>query len=118
MLTSVHVAVDYADMCWNSHWLRGHDVGVVIDYEDNGVGVVNKYVNTDKTMRTLSENFEGFSQILKEQSDEKWYLGVFTNSIEKFKNMKTLYLKKNLTTRTRDFRTVWLVIRKNENRES
>ena len=88
MLTSVHVAVDYADMCWNSHWLRGHDVGVVIDYEDNSVGVVNKYVNTDKTMWTLSENFEGFSQILKEQSDEKWYLGVFTNLIENLKIWK------------------------------
>ena len=58
--------------------LRGH-----------GVGVVNNYANTDKTTRTLLENFEGFSQILKEQSGEKRYLGVFTNPIAIFKNMKT-----------------------------
>ena len=32
----------------------------------------------DKTTRTLSENAEGFSQILKEQSGEKGYLDVFT----------------------------------------
>ena len=29
----------------------------------------------DKTTQTLYENFEGFWQILKEQSDKKSYLG-------------------------------------------
>ena len=33
--------------------------------------MVNDYAYTDKTTRTLSENFEGFSQILKEKSGEK-----------------------------------------------
>ena len=37
--------------------------------------------NCDKTTRTLSENFEGFSQILKEQSGKKIYFGLFTNPI-------------------------------------
>ena len=46
-----------------------------------GVGVVNDYADTDKTTRTFSENFEGFSQILKEQSGEKRYLVVFSNPI-------------------------------------
>ena len=32
-------------------------------------------------MRTLLENFDHFSQILKEQSGEKRYMGVFTHSI-------------------------------------
>ena len=39
-------------------------------------------------MHTLLENFEGFSQILKEQSGEKKYLGVFTHPIAIIKNMK------------------------------
>ena len=38
-------------------------------------------------MRTLSENFEGFSQILKEQADEKRYWGVFTTPIAVIKNI-------------------------------
>ena len=42
---------------------------------------VNDYVDTTKTMQTLSENFKGFSQILKEQSGEKRYLGGFKNPI-------------------------------------
>ena len=45
----------------------------------SGSGVVNDYADTDKTMGTLLENFEGFSQILKEPSGEKRYLGVFKN---------------------------------------
>ena len=53
--------------CQRSQRLGRHDVGVVNDY-------------IDKTMWTLSENFEPFSQILKEQSGVKRYLGVFTNS--------------------------------------
>ena len=35
------------------------------------VCVVNDYDDMTKTKRTLSEKFEGFSQILKEQSGEK-----------------------------------------------
>ena len=46
--------------CHRSQRLRGHGQ----DYAD-----------------TLKK-FEGFSQILKEQSDEKRYLGVLTNPIE------------------------------------
>ena len=38
-------------------------------------------MNTAKTAQTLLENFEVFSQILKEQSGEKEYLGVYTNPI-------------------------------------
>ena len=34
LLTPCRVVVDYADMCWNSHWLSGHNVGVVVDYAD------------------------------------------------------------------------------------
>ena len=44
-----------------------------------GVSVVNDYADTDKTLRALLENFEGFSQILKEQSGKKRYLDVFTH---------------------------------------
>ena len=48
------------------------------------------YADTDKITPTLSKNYEGFPQILKEQSDEKRYLGVFTNPIaiiKKFANI-------------------------------
>ena len=41
------------------------------------------------TTQTLFENFEVFSQILKEQSSKKRYLGVFTHPIaiiSKFEN--------------------------------
>ena len=48
----------------------------------HGVSVVKDYPDTDKTTRTLSENFRGFSLILKEQAGEKRCLGVFTNVIE------------------------------------
>ena len=41
--------------------------------------MVNNYADTDKTIWTLLENFEGFSQILKEQSGEKYILGCFKN---------------------------------------
>ena len=53
------------------------------------MGVVNNYSDTSMTTWTLFENFEGFSQILQEQSDKKRYLGVFTHQIaiiEKFEN--------------------------------
>ena len=30
----VGIVVDYTDTCWNSHWLRGHDVSIAIDYAD------------------------------------------------------------------------------------
>ena len=48
-----------------SCWLHGHDVCVV------GVGIVVDYTDTDKTTLALSENFQGFSKILKEQSGKK-----------------------------------------------
>ena len=38
----------------------------------------NGYADTTKTTRTLLENFEGFSQIPKEQSGKISYLGEFT----------------------------------------
>ena len=50
--------------------------------------MVIDYADTYNTMQTLSENFEGFSQILKEQSGEKRYLDVFTHPIALFMNMK------------------------------
>ena len=50
--------------CRGSCWLRRHRVHIVNDYAD-----------MDKTTQTLYENFEGFWQILKEQSDKKSYLG-------------------------------------------
>ena len=46
--------------CLQSRWLWQHRVLVVVDYAD-----------TSMTTRTLFENFEGFSQILKEQSGKK-----------------------------------------------
>ena len=57
-------------VCPRCRWLCGHGVPVDVDYMD-----------MDKTTQTLSENFEGFSQILKEHQVKKWFLGVFTNSI-------------------------------------
>ena len=53
---------------------------LVNDYV-NRVSVVKNYADTTKTMRTLLENFEGFSQILWKQSGEKKYLDVFTYPI-------------------------------------
>ena len=50
--------------CRGSCWLRRHRVHIVNDYAD-----------MDKTTQKLYENFEGFWQILKEQSDKKSYLG-------------------------------------------
>ena len=70
-------------------WLCGHDVPVV-----------NNYADTDKTTWTLSVNFEGFSQILKEQSGEKRYFVVFTNPIAIIKKIwKCPYVKKNVCIR-------------------
>ena len=46
------------------------------------------------TTRILLGNFEGFSQILKEQSAKKRYLDVFTQLIACLKLWKTPYLKK------------------------
>ena len=37
------------------------------------------YADTDKTAQTLAENFEGFSQFLKEQSGKTSYLREFTH---------------------------------------
>ena len=44
-------------------------------------------------MWKLFEIFEGFSQILKEQSSKKMYLGVFTHPTEIIKNLKTAVSK-------------------------
>ena len=57
-------------VCPRCRWLCGHGVPVDVDYMD-----------MDKTTQTLSVNFEGFSQILKEHQVKKRFLGVFTNSI-------------------------------------
>ena len=47
-------------------------------------------------MRTLFENFEGFSQILKEQSGDNSYLDVFTHPIAIIlKKWNAPYLKKS-----------------------
>ena len=51
------------------------------------------------TTQTLFENFEGFSQILNEQSGNKMYLGMFTHPIAIIKKFKLQYLKKNLNVR-------------------
>ena len=60
----------------------------------HGVSIVNTYAETvlakSTTTRKLFAKFEGFSQILKEQSDEKIYLHVFTHPIAKTKNFKNL----------------------------
>ena len=46
-----------------------HSVHFVVDYADTCFSIVNK--DMTMTTRTLMENVEGFSQILKEQSGEK-----------------------------------------------
>ena len=53
------------------------------------VDVVSDYADTSMTTQTLFENFEGFSQILKEQSGNKMYLGVFAHPIAIIKKSKT-----------------------------
>ena len=48
-------------------------------------------MDMNKTTQTFFENFEGFSQILKEQSGEKSYLCLFANSIaiiKKYENIR------------------------------
>ena len=82
------MAVDYTDTSWSCHWSRVHDVGVVIDY-----------VDLTKTMWALSENFESFSQILKEKSGKKIHLVVFTNPIAIILKYENPYLKKKLGVR-------------------
>ena len=57
--------------------------------------IVLDYADTDKTTRTLSENFEGFSQILKEQSGKKGIWCVYTFNRNNLKILKPPYLKKN-----------------------
>ena len=59
-------------VCPRCRWLCGHGVPVDVDYMD---------MDIDKTTQTLSENFEGFSQIWKEHQVKNRFLGVFTNSI-------------------------------------
>ena len=57
------------------------------------MGVVNNYMDTSMTTQTLFENFEGFSQILNEQSGNKMYLGMFTHPIAIIKKFKTAVSK-------------------------
>ena len=48
------------------------------------------------TTRTLFENFEGFLQILKEQSGKKEVFGcIYASNSNNLKILKPLYLKKN-----------------------
>ena len=85
-------------MCPCSHWLRWHCVSVVVDYVDTAEIVVD-YLDTwtrclcscwlrrhGQDYTDTFKNFEGFSQIFKEQSGEKKVLGcVFkpnSNNIE------------------------------------
>ena len=67
---------DKTDTCWNSRWLRGHNVGEFVDYADTTI-----------TTQTLSEIFGGFSQILKEQSSEKSTWCVYTPNAIILKNL-------------------------------
>ena len=87
----------FAKNMWlRSCWLCWYRVSVVVDYVDTHFsriyswkrkssrtqcrrsqrlrGHINEYADT-------FENFEGFAQILKEQSGKKRYLGVFTHTI-------------------------------------
>ena len=59
------------------------------------IGVVD-YADTLMTTQTLFENFEGFSQILKEQSGKKMYLDVFTHPIAIIQKIETAVSKENL----------------------
>ena len=89
MRNRAEIVVDYADMCWNSCWLHGHDVnvGIVVDY-------VDRMLLTTRTQQWLRghfrKNFEGFSQILKEQSGKQRYICgcVYTPNSNNLKNMK------------------------------
>ena len=74
-----------------------------------------KYADsTEKTTRTLLENFEGFSHILKEHSGEKRYLGVFSNPTAIILNIKTSVSKKIASPRIRFSNFVIEYFRKNE----
>ena len=94
----VGAVIDYADKCRNRRWLHGHVVGVVVVYAD---------MASEKSLitRTLSVNFESFSQILKEQSGEKTkkVLWCFYKTVNNnLKTRKCPYPKKKLR--------VWVVI--------
>ena len=56
---------------------------------------MNDYTDMEKTTQTFLENFEGFSQILKEQSEEKRFLGVFTNPIVIIQKYETFIAQVN-----------------------
>ena len=82
MWTCVSVVNDYADtdesiLLWKKlktnkkcNLIFSKIVRVVVDYAD-----------TSMTKRAVNENFDGFSQILKEQFGRKRYLSVFTHPI-------------------------------------
>ena len=61
--------------------MRKVKTNVILYFKKLGVRLVNNYADTDITTQTLLKTFEGFSQILKEQSGKKRYLGVFTKTI-------------------------------------
>ena len=52
------------------------------------VDVVSDYADTSMTTQTLFENFEGFLQMLKEQSGKKRCLGVLTHPTAIIKNFE------------------------------
>ena len=68
----LHESFSFLKDIREKHWLRRHNVSVVNNY-------LCWLRRQDKDY--ADENFEGFSQILKEQSSEKMYLGVLTNPI-------------------------------------
>ena len=76
------VFVDYADTYWNSCWLRGHTVGVVIDY-----------VDTTMTTRTLLEKLLRLLTDFKGTVRQK---KVFRYNSNNLKIWKPPYLKKKL----------------------
>ena len=76
---TVSLVNDYGDMCQVvNNYICEHCVSVVNDYAYTRTPCPR---DTIKTMRTLLDNFEGFSQILKEQSGKKMYLGLVTHPI-------------------------------------
>ena len=51
--------------------MRKVKTNVILYFKKLGVRLVNNYADTDITTQTLLKTFEGFSQILKEQSGKK-----------------------------------------------
>ena len=64
--------------CRRSCWLWCHRIRIVVDLAD-----------TTMTTQTLSENFEGFSQILKKQWEKNEFVSVYTPKSKNLKILKT-----------------------------